>query len=86
MDWVDSSQRVDWEGTMEGRRDSASDRRDDMNSAPIKLSMIQIALGLEASRAMWALLIWDEMWAIRPSGENRLLISLVLAALALGGF
>lgn len=94
MDWVGSSQRVDWEGTMDGRRDSASDRRDDMNSDPMKLSIVQIELGLEGSRVMWAVFIWDDMWAIRPSGENRLLvlilfilISLVLAlvlALVLG--
>lgn len=94
MDWVGSSQRVDWEGTMDGRRDSASDRRDDMNSDPMKLSIVQIELGLEGSRVMWAVFIWDDMWAIRPSGENRLLvlilfilISLVLVlVLALAGF
>ena len=82
---------MDWEGTIEGRRDSASDRRDDMNSDPRKLSIVQIELGLEGSRVICAVFIWDAMWAIRPSGENRLLvlllilISLALAlALALG--
>ena len=48
---------MDWEGTIEGRRDSASDRRDDMNSVPRKLSIVQIELGLEGSRVIWAVFI-----------------------------
>lgn len=85
MDWVASSHRVDWEGTIEvdfeDKRDSASERRDDMNSVPMKLSIVQIELGLEGSRVICAVFIWDAMWAIRPSGENRLLVLLLMLIL-----